>query len=289
MTTVIEHGTLTAHKHHGCTCLACYDAANAYENRRRRHKAYGTWQPLVDAGPARDHLEQLHAQGMTWQQIADQAGLHVEYLRQLRLDMGGQRRIERIRPERAQMLLALRLVLAPAGPKSTVPALGTARRLQALRANGWPSLVLAQRAGVTTHTVGAAVTGERGLVFAATAERVVELYEDINGLDPRRYGVTPLVADRTIRRAERLGWASPRCWDGIDMDDPAAVPGHRGRRRYAITRNGDQRRQDIVEDTAELIAQGMTREVISARLGIGWDNIRAAHTRCGVPMPELTS
>jgi hypothetical protein len=41
----------------------------------------------------------------------------------------------------------------------------------------------------------------------------------------------------------------------------------------------------IVEDTAELAAQGVPRAVIAARLGIAWNSVQIAHSRAGVAVP----
>lgn len=289
MTTVIEHGTLSGAKYRKCRCLDCANANAEYQTRRYRKIGYGTWQPLVDASTARAHVEELHAQGMTWRQIADAAGVGVEYLCQLRISLGGRRRFERIRPDRSAALLAVQLKAPQPTPLSNVPAIGATRRLRALRANGWPSTVLAERSGIARPTIGIIVVGARPTVFAATAAIVAELYDDLHDQDPRRHGIASVSADRSILRAKRLGWAPPRAWDGIDIDDPAAEPGLAGRRRYTAVRDGDSQRLAIIENTAELVAQGLPRDVIADRLGVTWDNVRAAHSRAGVPLPEPTS
>ncbi|MBQ1166080.1 hypothetical protein KBZ21_49665, partial [Streptomyces sp. A73] len=41
-----------------------------YENRRYRLRGYGTWQPLADAQPVRDHVSALVAAGYTLTSIA---------------------------------------------------------------------------------------------------------------------------------------------------------------------------------------------------------------------------
>jgi transcriptional regulator with XRE-family HTH domain len=284
-TAAIEHGTLSAAKYHGCKCLACADAAAAYQSRRHRQIGYGTWQPLVAAGPARAHIEALHEQGMTWEQIAGQAGLRVEDLTRIRLPLGGRPRTERLRPDRAEVLLGVRFVpLAPA-PKSCVPALGTIRRLQALRANGWPVNALADRIGM--HHKAVSFILRQAFVQAATHDRVVVLFEDLRDQDPRRYGVTPVVAERTIRAAAARRWAPPHAWQG-DMDDLATKPGPRSGRRYAAPSPGD-RQLAVIENTAELARAGCTGAQIAERLGITWDAVQLAHRRAGVDMPRLAA
>jgi DNA-directed RNA polymerase specialized sigma24 family protein len=43
----------------------------------------------------------------------------------------------------------------------------------------------------------------------------------------------------------------------------------------------------VVEDTAELVLEGLSREGIAARLGIKWDAVRQAYRRAGVPLPVM--
>ncbi|MDH6141116.1 transcriptional regulator with XRE-family HTH domain [Kitasatospora sp. GP30] len=284
----IKHGTLSGAKHHKCRCLPCAVASAAWQARRHRQVAYGTWQPFVDAAPALAHIESLHGRGMTWQQIAAAAGVYVTDLQRLR-GVGAQRRSDRIRPETERKLLAVEFTNAPASPQSMTPALGSMRRLRALRANGWSAQVLTEQLGVPRQTVGIIAQARQKFVMARTAQDIAELYEFLHDQDPLNAGLGLVVVERTARAAEHAGWAPPRAWAGRDIDDPAAEPGRaRGRGGYAVAPMGS-RRQALVEDTAELARQGLPREVIAARLGVTWDAVQHAHSRCGVPMPELAA
>lgn len=286
-TATFEHGTVSGYKYRGCKCLACCNAYAAYQRTRYRKRAYGTWQPLVDAGPAREHLEALHARGMSWEQIARVSGVLVEELRRLRMPLGNKPRTERIRPERAELLLSIRFDPSPGTPKGLVPSVGTARRLQALRAIGWPLGVLAARSGVARHTLAMVTTRQRA-VQDSTRVAVAELYEDLHDQDPRRHGVPAESMRRATAWAVRAGWAAPNCWLCSDIDDPDAKPGPPEGRRYSSPSAGD-RRQAIVDDTAELARQGCTRQVIAARLGITWDAVHRAHVRNGTSLPQIAA
>jgi hypothetical protein len=59
------------------------------------------------------------------------------------------------------------------------------------------------------------------------------------------------------------------------------------RRRDALEdyRRVYRRRADIVEDTAELAEQRLTRAEIARRLGLKPDSLYQAHRRAGVPCP----
>lgn len=283
--TTFEHGTVTGYKYRGCKCLACCDAYATYQRTRYRKRAYGTWQPLVDATPAREHLEALHARGMSWEQMARVSGVLVEELRRLRMPLGSKPRTERIRPERAKLLLSIRFDPSPGTPKGLVPSVGTARRLQALRAIGWPLSVLAERSGVARHTLAMVTTRQRA-VQESTRVAVAELYDDLRDQDPRRHGVPAKSVRRATAWATHSGWAEPNCWLNSNIDDPNAKPGPPEGRRYSAPSPGD-RRQAIIEDTAELARHGCTRQVIAARLGIQWEAVQRAHQRAGVPVPAI--
>ncbi|MFB7910235.1 hypothetical protein ACFC1T_27755 [Kitasatospora sp. NPDC056076] len=284
-TATFKHGTVTGYKYRGCKCLACCDAYAAYQRTRYRKRAYGTWQPLVDATPAREHLEALHAQGMSWEQMARVSGVLVEELRRLRMPLGSKPRTERIRPERAELLLSIRFDPSPGTPKALVPSVGTARRLQALRAIGWPLSVLADRSGVARHTLAMASTRQQ-TVQESTRAAVAELYDDLCDQDPRRHDVPAESVRRAAAWAERQDWAAPNCWLNTNIDDPGTQPGPPEGRRYSAPSAGD-RRQAIIEDTAELARNGCTRQVIATRLGIQWEAVQRAHQRAGVPVPAI--
>jgi hypothetical protein len=284
----IKHGTLSGAKHHKCKCLPCAVASAEWQAKKHRQVAYGTWQPFVDATPALAHIESLHDRGMTWQQIADAAGAYETDLQRLR-GVGSQQQSNRIRPETERRLLAVEFTSAPASPLSMVSALGSRRRLQALRANGWPGQRLADQMRVPRQTVGIVVQGRQQFVMARTARDIAELYEFLHDQDPLNAGVSPTTVERTAQAAEQADWAPPRAWVGLDIGDPAAEPGRaRGRGGYATAPMGSRRRA-LVEDTAELARQGLPRDVIAARLGVTWDAVQHAHSRCGVPMPELAA
>ncbi|MQS14482.1 hypothetical protein F7Q99_19990 [Streptomyces kaniharaensis] len=285
-TVTFEHGTVTGYKYRGCKCLACCNAYAAYQRTRNRKRAYGTWQPLVDAAPARKHLEALHARGMAWEQIARVSGVPVTELRRLRIPMGSHQPPERIRRERAQLLLAVEFDVAPTTPKALVPSVGTARRVQGLRAIGWPLPVLTERSGLSRHALTGAM--RQAMVQETTRTAVVELYDDLKDQDPRRHGVPDESTRKAITWAARSGWAAPNCWLSSDIDDPDAKPGPPEGRRYSSPSAGD-RRQAIVDDTAELASQGCTREVIAVRLGVSWEAVQRAHSRAGVRIPPILS
>lgn len=53
-----HHRNLTCVKEYRCKRPECVARNQAYARRRYRQQGYGTWQPLVDATPARQHINQ---------------------------------------------------------------------------------------------------------------------------------------------------------------------------------------------------------------------------------------
>lgn len=95
-----------------------------------------------------------------------------------------------------------------------VPSIGSVRRIQALMANGWPGTYLAQRLDVRRTNLP--VHTRYPTVRAATAGRIADLYDEL------RLKAGP--SERTLSRAELHGFLPPECWDGVDIDDPDALP-----------------------------------------------------------------
>ena len=102
------------------------------------------------------------------------------------------------------------------GETSTVPAVGTVRRIQALQALGWGIPALARESGLPVPTLrNPAYRGER--VRTATADRVSAMYERLAMVRP-----DGMYAERSRRQAARKGWLPPLAW--TDIDDPDEHP-----------------------------------------------------------------
>lgn len=176
---------------------------------------------------------------------------------------------------------ALVLAVRPAAsrfPRSTaaVPPHGTRRRLQGLVAAGWPPAVLARTLGMHLQQLHELLHRYEQRVSVATAERVRVMTRDLWTQQPDTCGVTHAAIVRARQLAARHGWHPLAAWDD-DIDAVDAVP------KYGVEVS---RVQAVVEDTAELLREGLSREGIAARLGIQWDAVRQAHRRAGVPTPE---
>lgn len=100
-----------------------------------------------------------------------------------------------------------------------VPAIGPARRLQALACLGWSLDALAERLGVTDTMVVHWQQMHYQKMTKDTAARISALYDEL--WDQRAPGKYTL---KTINRAERMGWVPPLAWDDDEIDDPDATP-----------------------------------------------------------------
>lgn len=265
------HGTLSRAKHHHCKCEACREIGRAYSLRRYRRIGYGTWNPLVDAEPVREHIAALRAVGHSLPKIQKSANVSSATIARLLYDCSPHNpRAQRIRPEVAQRILALPIVPAPITPMTVVDATGTRRRIQALVAMGWPYTLLGPHLGFHPRRLTELARGER--VLASTARRIADAYRTVQTWDPADYGV-PLPA-RTMARniAAREGWHGPLAW--ADIDNPACRP-EKTPQYQPIPDNGrDSMRRDEIR---RLVEAGESEHFIAKKLGLAYEY---AHDLC---------
>lgn len=161
--TAINHGTLTGYVIQKCRCERCRAASRTYANRVNRLRAYGQWQPYVDAQPVRDHLAMLASHGIGWMRAARLAGVPTGSVTKLLYGTTQPPRppSRRVRPETANRLLALRPTLDLLADNALTDATATRRRVQALMALGrghgatWRVTISTSRNGFSTGEVTA--------------------------------------------------------------------------------------------------------------------------------------
>lgn len=247
------HGTNLAYKCDRCRCRPCRDAAAEYERHRSRMKAYGRWEPYVDAQPAREHVKLLSEQGMGWKRVAEKAGIQSSTV--WKLMYGDPRRktplapSKRVRRQTADKILAVELDLADA---ANVDATGTRRRLQALVAIGWSQTRLADQLGWNVGNINSLILGRYcPRVQHDTEVRVRALYD-------RLWNVPPVAANGHQRGgiahakkvAAKRGWVPPMAWDDDTIDDPAAWPSVGSK---TPANNGGRPAQDVTDDVVWLL------------------------------------
>lgn len=264
-----EHGTRLAYLLDKCRCDPCTKASTDYHRDLRRRQIYAEWRPelaaLVDAEPARKHIQWLRSQGMGPRTIAKAAGLssdsmitdiiHGEYPhqpnhREHRLPR------KRIHRELEAKILAVKVELAPG---ARVERCGTVRRLQALVAIGWTITALAGMIGTSVSNLGPLVAGKRG-VLKSTADRVCDIYDQLWDSPPPE----TVQAQRARKMAADRRWLPPLAWDD-DMgphgiDNPKARP--------ATGKKGRQRALAELDEIEEMLASGRSAEGIAESFGV---------------------
>lgn len=147
-----EHGTLACYVHGpkpgsepgGCACDECREACRVYERQRRRR----IMPTLVDAGPAREHVNALRRAGAGPKRIAKQAGVPAATIGML--IWGDKRRNRpptvRLRPETEQKLLSVTVTNVSKGT-DRVPVGPTKRNMETLRSRGWTGREIGKRLG----------------------------------------------------------------------------------------------------------------------------------------------
>lgn len=103
------------------------------------------------------------------------------------------------------------------GMNRRVPALGAARRLQALAVMGWPCSRIAELSGIDIMHLNETRRMLRDNIYLTTHERIDAVYRAYSTRRNEERG-----AGFTRAHALRHGWVSPAAWDHID--DPRERP-----------------------------------------------------------------
>lgn len=261
--TLPPHGTLSRAKYHKCKCTECLERCRLYQRSRYRKQGYGTWQPLIDAAPVRQHLLKLNAAGLSYAVIAKRLGCSTANVTRFIYDLGPSHpRRKRTRPELAARILAITVTDLTPG---LIDATGAARRIQALAANGWPLRSLGPHIGVNPASVGRIAYQQ--YVFRDTVKAVADCYEKLRDQRPEDHGIDPGSALKTRNRARREGWPDPLWWDDMGhIDDPDFDPAEAERELNRDELNRDELAAYRRKEIAHLASYGIPEHEIAARL-----------------------
>lgn len=258
-----------------CRCTPCTAAHTEAQNHRSRLIAYGRWEPFTDAGPAREHIRKLGAQGIGWQQVARIAGLSAGTVSHLLYGAAGRPAGRRVRKETSAAILAVRPSVDTLTACTPVDATGSRRRVQALAAAGHAIPALARRLGMQPSNLRTTMARDR--VKAATARAIRDLYDELWDAAPDES--TPSAARHAAAAradAARNGWPVPAAWDDYAIDNPGAFPAEDWKRHDTKLRNSAA----LVEDATELIeGQGYDRLNAARRLGVSRHALDKAFAR----------
>ncbi|MFF8178480.1 hypothetical protein [Streptomyces chartreusis] len=261
MTTAVReaphHRNLTCYTDYRCRRTECVERYNERNMARLRAKKAGIWDGFVDAEPVRQHLLQLEAAGIGPGWVAATTGLSIQTIRDFLVPniSRGRGRRQRTSPDMAAKILA---VTEENHLRGKVPGAGSARRIKALVAAGWPLKHIAVHAELSPPNMTDLL--HRETVYASTAKAVASAYEGLKGLKPERHGVDKVQAKRARNWADRQNWPTVAYWaERMDViDDPDFEP------LYGITR-----RLIVAQDANEVMRfSGLNREAAAARLGV---------------------
>jgi hypothetical protein len=236
----------------GCYQRGCQQPGCAQENyrymSRLRLEHHRGQRRRRDATQSRHHIERLIATGWTQAQIARAAGIVHHLIGDVRHGK------QMIANSTAYAILSVPIGPPPADTRD-VDATGTARRLRALVAIGWPIEQLAPQLGIFPTALGNIARGELAHVRATTADVVALHYQQLTR--------TPGPSNRSRILARKKGWHGPAAWDN-NIDDPAAVPEVEHADELALKRGelAELRREEIIH----LAWCGHGPEQIRARL-----------------------
>lgn len=215
------HGTYArANGSHGrrgpCNCEPCRPVRLRVRKRNKVNRELGR-PSRVPAGPAAAHLKALN-DTMTWPQIGALAGCDFGNLREI-----ANGHVPIILLSTHDKILAVQL--QPPAPGKTIDAVGTTRRVQALRALGYSPAFIAKAFGFSETHVRQLSRGDQPTVRHRIAVKVAKVFAELAATPAPRS--TSATMSRNYATAH--GWAPPGAWD--DIDDPNAIPewtGHCG-------------------------------------------------------------
>lgn len=245
----MKHGTATAYSRHGCRCDMCR-AATAKRSKLWRLQRLRGVEHLVDAQPLKDHVEMLMAAGMSFKAIALTAGWAS------RNALTDAMTRKRIMPRTLARVVAVHPELDNRRD-AYVDATGSARRLQALAINGWPTRDLAARLGhKDPATVQHIANGKTPTIRLRTKDDIRGLFDELwDQAGPSK---------RTADIAKARGWLPALAWDDDLIDRPEHQP--EDVRRAKVNGGGSG---ITLEDIEEAREQGyVTAQQIGWRLGV---------------------
>lgn len=150
------------------------------------------------------------------------------------------------------------------GTWSLIPATGTHRRIRALARLGWSYAEQSRRLGRHRDYVSKVLRNDELQV------ETVALFKALYDALSMTWSTAPTAA-RTAGWATRQGFLPPLAWEGVDLDDPAAVPDPGNPGELPPT---GRWKHEVLEDFDWLTSQGVGKEVAAKRVGVHMATIR---------------
>lgn len=196
-----------------CRCADCRQGQARYAKRWRVRTAQGI-NDLVDAAPAREHVERLMRLGMSHGTIAVAAGMPNSGLQALLGLKSNAKPLKRMHRRSVHRILAV--TYTPTVGRSFVPAAGTMRRLQDLALRGFGAAEVTTLSGIQKHTITEVRSGSRSFVRTTTAEAIEALHRRLEGQAPTLTSPRGRAGIMTVAR--RNGYAPLAAFDDVDNE-----------------------------------------------------------------------
>lgn len=190
-------------------CARCRSHSAEAARRRRAAIREGRYQPQVPADHVRPHIQQLRGAGMAATVIAARANLSRHTIHKI---ANGHRTY--VSGSVAAAILAVEP--EPVCRVIGEPAVGIARRIQALGVERWSLPALADRTGVSASTLWYIAGMANNTVAGTIAAAVRDVYDELYA--------TEGPSEQARRNALRRGWLGPEAWTEDSIDDPYATP-----------------------------------------------------------------
>lgn len=199
-------------------------AARKADNRRKYMRQLGRPARVLptEFAQAAAKVRGMHAGGMTMSEISEATGGIV-----CTRVIGDMIRGTRKSCYRQSLEAILAAPYTPTtGFGARTPACGSARRLQALRAAGFPlkSQLLADLSGIQTAQLQRITNNNLEYVFHTTHTRIRDMYEKLEAASPQDHGITETASRKAKTWAAKERMAPPMAWDDDTIDDPSAFP-----------------------------------------------------------------
>lgn len=159
-----------------CRCDGCTEERSKYDRWVTKQKAYGRWEPYIDAEPVRTHLQWLRDRGMGLRHLSRVVGISRSSLARILQDSGGIPQRRRVRPETAERILAVYPTLDDYADGVRLPADETRRMMRELKGLGWTFRGLSEATGLSRKALWGATVQES--VTARTARIIRDLHRD---------------------------------------------------------------------------------------------------------------
>lgn len=258
-----------------CKQADCLRYRERYRKQWTYERSHGH-KRLVDASPARRHIEGLIGAGWSYRAIAGAADVSPTTVH--RVGRGLQGTLQRTVARRVLAVAGLPFRPTKDATEPFVPKIGAVRRIQALLFMGWRhsdiSAACQIRSAVVLHQQGRWIT--RG-----THDKIAA------GFD--RLAMSSGPSERTRQRARRLGYLGPLDWDDIDLDPMAMLDETEAVDvdEVAVQRRltGDRVELNVAERrmvVATLWAQGLGPVGIANRTGFSTDLVGKDTERLGL-------